>query len=471
MKPSTYTAKRSWFFSMLWSIAVALSLAATTARATLVGFENITGANDAIITTTPPNPVTQNPNDGILTTWNEKQNVALAQDLLVDRVADESASFIEVVSGGFLIKAGTVVSSHYLQWDPGNGSGGTVDGSVVLDSEIFAFITADQKLFDSDAVVGLDTIDYNDFGLRGLESGDTTVFNGNKVDIHWTASSPGDWTRLITAFSPTAAPELTTNADPAQPALVDFGIVRIGTTADADLTIANTGGVQPDGLTGQAPSPGAPASEFTILGDGSFGPLTTDESTTVTYRYQPIDHGGDSDLIGDVDSNDSAGTSDTDAPVTLQGTGVGPVFESSITPDTNIHVADVDPTAESTGITELTILNATLDDNGGNDDLTTLTLVDFTITGADADMFSLITPLGAILQGGDLTLTIEFDPMGMTGNFAAMLTLFTDEDAPLGGDGNVYQWDLTGTSRVPAPAGMSVVVIGLCGLMRRGRRG
>jgi hypothetical protein len=74
----------------------------------------------------------------------------------------------------------------------------------VFDSTIFAFITRDQFLFDSDPVLGLPGLDYNDFSLRGLEAGDTTVFDDERVDIRWTASNPGDWTRLVTAYSPAA---------------------------------------------------------------------------------------------------------------------------------------------------------------------------------------------------------------------------------------------------------------------------
>jgi len=37
-----------------------------------------------------------------------------------------------------------------------------------------------------------------------LEGADTTVINGPNTDINWRASSPGDWTRQITAFSPGA---------------------------------------------------------------------------------------------------------------------------------------------------------------------------------------------------------------------------------------------------------------------------
>lgn len=56
------------------------------ANATLMIITNCTGANDCVITTTPPNPVEPNPNDGILFAWDELQNVTLTEDLRVDRV-------------------------------------------------------------------------------------------------------------------------------------------------------------------------------------------------------------------------------------------------------------------------------------------------------------------------------------------------------------------------------------------------
>lgn len=178
------------------------TMTASAAQATFVSLGTCSGAFDCFVTTTPPNPIAENPNDGILLAWNEVQNFELTQDLRVDRVFDTNASFVEALTGGdFLIKAGTIVSSHYLQWDPGNNSSSSVNTTIALDSQVFAFITADTNLFNSD-FLGLPGLDYADFGLRGLESGDTTAFNGTDVDINWTASSPGDWTRLITAFSP-----------------------------------------------------------------------------------------------------------------------------------------------------------------------------------------------------------------------------------------------------------------------------
>lgn len=175
-----------------------------TSYATIEGFLVCTGANSCSITTSPPNPVVKDPNDGILLVWNEVQNQVLTDDLRVDRVADPNAPFIIPDGNGYKIIAGTIVSSHYVQWDPGAGSSSKVTATLDFDSDIFAFITADQKMFDSDTPLGLPGLDYNDFGFRGLEGGDITTINGDKVDIEWNASSPGDWTRLITAFSPSA---------------------------------------------------------------------------------------------------------------------------------------------------------------------------------------------------------------------------------------------------------------------------
>ena len=200
------------------SFVVAL-MAPCLANATIIGFgptadgtnDCTSGAVNACLIAPDqapiPNPVARNPNDGILLVWNEVQNFTLTQDLRVDRVADDSLPFVTADGSDFLIAAGTIVSSHYIQWDPGNGSEGRVDTALLFDSDIFAFITADQNLFDSD-FLGVPGIDYDDFGNRGIEGGDTTVFGADltQVDISWRASSPGDWDRIITAFSP-AAPE------------------------------------------------------------------------------------------------------------------------------------------------------------------------------------------------------------------------------------------------------------------------
>ena len=217
---------------MNWETRVAMLTAAgcvmlsQPASATLVSVTSCTRA--CTITDTPPNPVVPNPNDG-LTLWNERQNVTLVEALAVDRVFDPSASFVSGSDGNFMLAAGTVVSSHYVQFDPEGGAFARIEATITADSQIFAFITEDQKLFDSDAVLGLPGLDYNDFFMRGLELSDETDFNGTSVDIFWNAQNPGDWARLITAYSPTAA---SVPAPPALP-LLAAGLAAMGLTARA----------------------------------------------------------------------------------------------------------------------------------------------------------------------------------------------------------------------------------------------
>lgn len=188
-------------------------LYATSSQATLIQYDSCTGANACLIApddTPIPNPIAQNPNNGLLLGWNEVQNFTLTNNLYIDRVADDTASFVGQDSNGYYIIAGTVVSSHYFQWDPGSGSNSRVNATLKFDSDIFGFIYSDTNLENSDDALGLPGFDYADFGLRGLESADITNFSpggdNSSVDISWQASSPGDWTRLITAFSPTAPP-------------------------------------------------------------------------------------------------------------------------------------------------------------------------------------------------------------------------------------------------------------------------
>ena len=177
--------------------------------ASVISITELTGSQalDYIIGTPAPLPFTLKANfsdDQKLYVWDEVQNFTLPGNLYVDRVADPTADFIGGSSGSYYIKTGTIVSSHYVQWDPAAVK--TVKARLEFDSDIFAFITADQKLFDSDAWLGLTGITYGDFGARGLETGDGTVFNSGMVDIDWAASNPGDWTRLITAYSPGVEP-------------------------------------------------------------------------------------------------------------------------------------------------------------------------------------------------------------------------------------------------------------------------
>lgn len=207
-------------------VILTLGFMSLNANATLVSITNCTGnisnpATDCLINSQIPGTVNADPNDNKLKTWDEKQNFTLTSDLRVDRVFDTNASFVQSAGGGdYFIKAGTIISSHYIQWDS-NGLG-SVEATINLDSQVFGFITSRNNLKNSD-YLGRTGVTYLDFAYRGSESGDLTTFNGSNTDIDWTTTEPGDWARLITAYSPAAdVPE------PATLALMGLGLAGVG---------------------------------------------------------------------------------------------------------------------------------------------------------------------------------------------------------------------------------------------------
>lgn len=210
-----------------FTAGLCLVLALPTANATINSGSVTTGSGSFIklmpgfTDSTPDNTVgNDNFQNSNLYAFDEDQNTTVQTSALnVDILASSG-------SAGTLA-VGTVVASHYVFFDPA----GTVNqvGTVTFDSRVLAVITSTAHLLASDYLANTG-VNYLNPSLRGLESGDSvtiSVTNPNTVDIDWTASTPGDYVRILTEFSPSAVPEAETYAMMlAGLGLVGFATVR-----------------------------------------------------------------------------------------------------------------------------------------------------------------------------------------------------------------------------------------------------
>lgn len=149
--------------------------------------------------------------------FDEDQNILLATNLMVDQLADGSGG----QSGAGSIAAGTMVASHYVFFDPKVRNPLIHQkGTVTFDADILGIITTRSKLDDSDVLANT-SVTYLNPGLRGLESGDSADITGLRtMSVNWHAGSPGDYVRVLTAYSPGAVP--------APPMIALFGLGLIG---------------------------------------------------------------------------------------------------------------------------------------------------------------------------------------------------------------------------------------------------
>lgn len=137
----------------------------------------------------------QNPN---LYGLDEGQNIAVSTDLAVDLLADGVGGG----TGSGIVPQGSTVASHYIFFDPAGST--SQKGTVSFDSAIFGIITSTQNLAASDSLINTG-VNYLNPSLRGLEGGDNVAITGlQTITVDWTASSPGDYVRVITDFSPGA---------------------------------------------------------------------------------------------------------------------------------------------------------------------------------------------------------------------------------------------------------------------------
>lgn len=203
-----------------WTIALSFVVAVTSpANATIIS-GSVTGgtaftAGGTFVQLTPPlnnpfgppnsvgNDTFQRPN---LYAFNENQNIILTAPLNAD-------------VGTLVLPTGATVASHYVFFDPNQSQ--TIVGFVNFDSDVLAIITSTGNLLASDFLANTG-VNYLNPGARGLETGDSVTISGpRQIRFATTASSPGDYVRVLTRFSPSAA------AVPEPGSLVVFGVAML----------------------------------------------------------------------------------------------------------------------------------------------------------------------------------------------------------------------------------------------------
>lgn len=131
----------------------------------------------------PLNVGNNNQQSSVLLGFNERQNQLLAADLQTDQP-------------GTPILAGMRVSSHYLIFDPQGTS--SIVGTAEFDGDILGVISSRDMLIESDFLGAVGT-NYLSPNLRGLEAGDIVTITGlRSISVDFTASTPGDYIRVIT---------------------------------------------------------------------------------------------------------------------------------------------------------------------------------------------------------------------------------------------------------------------------------
>jgi hypothetical protein len=196
-------------------LAAALPAAAESIGGTVTGGTALTAGGVFVKLTVPlanpfgpPNSVGndnfQSPN---LYEFDEDQNILLTAPLVVN-------------VGSSPIPAGTIVASHYVFFDPGPSE--HIIGTVDFDADILGIITTTTDLANSDFLTNTG-VNYLNPGNRGLEAGDSVTISGPRQILFDTvASSPGDYVRVLTAFSPTAAAP-----EPASLVLLGSGLMAL----------------------------------------------------------------------------------------------------------------------------------------------------------------------------------------------------------------------------------------------------
>ncbi|MBN1687660.1 MAG: PEP-CTERM sorting domain-containing protein [Candidatus Omnitrophica bacterium] len=126
--------------------------------------------------------------------FNEDQNIVLGAPLSVD------------VGPSLTLPTGETVASHYVFYDPPGTISRSIVGYVDFDADILGIITSRTNLDNSDFLANV-SANYLSPSLRGLEAvdGDSATIDSTyayRLNISLSASSPGDYIRVLTKRSP-----------------------------------------------------------------------------------------------------------------------------------------------------------------------------------------------------------------------------------------------------------------------------
>ena len=200
----------------------------------------------------------------------------------------------------------------------------------------------------------------------------------------------------------------------------------------------------------------------------------------MSYIYAPLSRGSATSTaivsLTNGNANGLNGAQTVSASVAAQG--VGPVYQSTVASTINTPTPVPGGATAATGPTiqfgtlathtyntvYLDLANITTDPNGGNANLTDLTLESFKVGGPDASDFSATLANNTVIsKGGSVVVPLKVYG-GSLGSLTGLLTFYTDESAGYGGTGDTFTYQLAAQVGVAEPASLVALATGLAGL-------
>ena len=270
------------------------------------------------------------------------------------------------------------------------------------------------------------------------------------------------WLTAASAFASAVAAQGHSAELYSPPSPVQFGDVRVGTSASASASVVILEPIDSGQIAAAtAPFSGGPVSMVT----------TTKTELTPTYGFTPTTSGSATENlnISAINLNlkiEQPGT------LTLSGTGVGPLYQSTPAPGGTINFGTV--AQGTTGVKDLLVSNGSTDP--GAPALTGLTLLTAGVTGGVGFTLANFTA-GTILNEGNMfDLKIDFSSL-TSGPESATLAIQTDQGAALGTAGAVFDYTLTANvAPAPEPSALAALAglgayAGFAAIRRRRRTG